>query len=305
MAFDFGTLKSITLSTTAGAGQSGAFVPQAGELLICTPSKCGTTLMQQIVQSLRTGGDMTFEEISLVIPFIELHHAYSNSDLGGPQPGCIRAFKTHRVKHWCPGGFRKECKYIYVIRNPVDVATSLYHFLEGWIFPRGAVTAEEFVNNVFLAAGEPREVCERPSTWHHLLSWYPKRNAPNMLFLFYEDLVQHKRESVKLVADFLGIPLDAALEAVVLQQSSKESMAANLSKYDDHPLKQNTNADAGLPQDAGSNAGKVRSAPKAQLSEATLAALEQRWVELMEPVTGCASYEAFRAHTNAELGRPF
>lgn len=51
--------------------------------------------------------------------------------------------------------------------------------------------------------------------------------------------------------------------------------------------------------------GKVRTAPKAALSEATRAALRQRWVELLEPATGCPTYEAFRRDTNAELGRPF
>ena len=63
--------------------------------------------------------------------------------------------------------------------------------------------------------------------------------------------VQHKSKCVRLVADFLGIPLNDALEEVVLQQTSKESMVANFSKYDDHPLKRNTNAAAGLPPDAG------------------------------------------------------
>lgn len=52
------------------------------------------------------------------------------------------------------------------------------------------VQAEEFVHGVYLAAGEPREKTERPSIWHHLLSWLPLRSKPNMLFLFYEDLVQ-------------------------------------------------------------------------------------------------------------------
>lgn len=51
--------------------------------------------------------------------------------------------------------------------------------------------------------------------------------------------------------------------------------------------------------------GKVRTAPKVQLSEATVAAIRQRWVDVLQPVTGCASYDAFRSHTNAELGRPF
>lgn len=46
------------------------------------------------------------------------------------------------------------------------------------------------MHGVYLAAGEPREKIERPSIWHHLLSWLPLRSKPNMLFLFYEDLVQ-------------------------------------------------------------------------------------------------------------------
>lgn len=67
---------------------------------------------------------MAFEEISLVIPFIELHHAYGYEDLDAPQPGCLRAFKTHRWQPLCAGGFRDDCKYIYVIRNPVEVRSA-------------------------------------------------------------------------------------------------------------------------------------------------------------------------------------
>lgn len=48
------------------------------------------------------------------------------------------------------------------------------------------VQVDDFVTRSFLAKGESGG----PSTPHHLLSWYPFRSAPNMLFLFYEDLVQ-------------------------------------------------------------------------------------------------------------------
>ena len=64
---------------------------------------------------------MSFEEISLVIPFIDVHQGYTNSDLDCDQPGCLRAYKTHQVKQWCPGGIRDDCKYIYVFRNPEEV----------------------------------------------------------------------------------------------------------------------------------------------------------------------------------------
>ena len=51
--------------------------------------------------------------------------------------------------------------------------------------------------------------------------------------------------------------------------------------------------------------GKVRSAPKVQLSEEAVVAITQRWVDDMEAATGCASYDDFRRRINAELGRPF
>lgn len=73
-------------------------------------------------------------------------------------------------------------------------------------------------------------------------------------------VVQHKRECVELLAAFLGIPLEGDLLEVALRQSSKEAMAAALSQYDDHPLKQRSNAASGLPPDAGR--GDVRSRPR-------------------------------------------
>ena len=52
------------------------------------------------------------------------------------------------------------------------------------------VQVEEFVEGVFLGAGSPRSKTDRPSIWHHLLSWYPERKSQNVLFLFYEDIVK-------------------------------------------------------------------------------------------------------------------
>ena len=51
--------------------------------------------------------------------------------------------------------------------------------------------------------------------------------------------------------------------------------------------------------------GKVRAAPKAQLSESTVAAIRRRWVDVLEAATGCATYGDFRKRINAVLGRPF
>ena len=84
----------------------------------------------QIVHMLRTRGDMNFDEISLVIPCIEMALDYGYSDLNADQGSMPRAFKTHFWYDHCPKG----AKYIYIIREPKDAAVSFYHFFEGWFF---------------------------------------------------------------------------------------------------------------------------------------------------------------------------
>ena len=47
------------------------FKPRSDDVLVVTPPKCGTTWMQQILHQLRSGGDMSFDEINDVVPFLE------------------------------------------------------------------------------------------------------------------------------------------------------------------------------------------------------------------------------------------
>ena len=48
------------------------FQTRPSDVIICSPLKCGMTWMQQITHQLRTGGDMQFDVIDDVVPWIEL-----------------------------------------------------------------------------------------------------------------------------------------------------------------------------------------------------------------------------------------
>jgi hypothetical protein len=87
--------------------------------LICTY----VNAFMQIVQSLRTGGDLAFEEISCVIPFIELAYDCGIENLDAPQPGCIRGFKTHTCLPL--SAMQEGTKCIYIARNPIHVRPHL------------------------------------------------------------------------------------------------------------------------------------------------------------------------------------
>lgn len=67
----------------------------------------------QIVHGLRSKGDMSFEEIGMVIPTIENAHDSGYTDLSEPQGHLPRVYKSHLWYRDCPKG---AGKYIYVIR---------------------------------------------------------------------------------------------------------------------------------------------------------------------------------------------
>ena len=114
----------------------------SSEVIITTSPKAGTTWLQQICHQLRAGppgGDMSFAEISEVIPWLELAHDQQQSTLA-PQPresetGGLRVWKSHAWEPHAPKG----CKYIVVVRDPHDVALSFFNFFRGWFFEPGEV----------------------------------------------------------------------------------------------------------------------------------------------------------------------
>jgi hypothetical protein len=96
--------------------------------VVITPfGKSGTTWTQQIVHCLRTRGDMDFDDISRVVPWIEISPALG-IDLDAEQKANPRAFKSHLAWSEIPLGFTlltKPSKHIAYnrINQPLMVNT--------------------------------------------------------------------------------------------------------------------------------------------------------------------------------------
>ena len=71
--------------------------------------------MQQIMHGLRSGGDMNFDEVDFVIPFIEFYYEYEHErELESSQPfEPPRLFRTHCLYDMAIKGFGK---HIVVVR---------------------------------------------------------------------------------------------------------------------------------------------------------------------------------------------
>jgi hypothetical protein len=147
-----------------------SYQAQPTDLFISPFAKCGTTWLQQIVHNLKTEGDLDFDDISRVVPWVETAHKLG-LDLYAPQRGAFRAFKSHLSWDDIPKGGR----YIVSFRDPKDALVSFYHFLDGWMWEAGTVSLAEFARSelvgiFYLANRGPG------SYWHHMVSWWEHRH---------------------------------------------------------------------------------------------------------------------------------
>ena len=224
-----------------------AFRPSSRDVIISPFPKSGTTWLQQIAHGLRTRGSMDFEEITDVTPWIEVAHGMG-WDLDAPQVAEPRIYKSHLSWHDIPKGGR----YIVSIRHPGDVEISRYRFFEGWVLEPGSVSLEDFVRSE-LERGE----LDKSGYWHHLISWWEQRHSPNVLLLCYEDMKEDLPSTVQRVASFLGIELDNDFLDIVVHQSTREFMLANISHFDEKNIRIRAEELAGVPPNG--NAAKVTS----------------------------------------------
>ncbi len=258
-----------------------SYQPDPTDIFISPYSKCGTTWMQQIVHGLRTSGSMAFDEITEVVPWLELAHDMG-WDVAAPQVDTPKAFKSHLRWDEIPKGGR----YINVVRDPEDAMISLFKFLEGWRFEAGCVSIEAFAD-YYLA---------RPDSdgyWGHITSWWRQRDNPDVLTLSFEGMKADLPGTVDAVADFMGLGPDPALRELAARQASFDFMKAHNRQFDDHLQRACRDAACGLPPDGVAtkvSTGNV-GAGKPVLSDEIRARMDAKWQDTMGAEFGLRSYQ--------------
>ena len=179
-----------------------SYRPRATDVVIAPFGKCGTTWLQQIFHTLRTGGDTDFDDISRVVPWIETAH-FVGVDLEAPQRGEPRGFKSHLSYGLVP----KPARYIVAVRDPKDALVSMFRFMDGWFIEPGTIAIEEFAEQWL--TDEIRD----GDYWSHLVSWWDQRDREDVLLLSYESMIKDAEQSIRRVADFCGLPLNDDLLA--------------------------------------------------------------------------------------------
>lgn len=263
-----------------------AFRPNPSDIIITPYAKCGTTWLQQIAHGLRTRGNMDFDEIEMVVPWLEI--AYDMGwDLYAPQTASPRLYKSHVSWHDIPKG----CRYICSFRHPYTAIVSFYRFFEGWLFEPGTISLEDLMRWRW-----PREKADRQGYWYHLNSWWEQRQNPKVLLLCYEDMLANPSATTQRIARFMEITLDDSLLDIVLRQSSREFMLAHQHQFDEHHLREIGGKRAGLPPPIHSNKVTPGASDDARykLSPALKQELDEIWREQVEPKFGFQNYEELR-----------
>ncbi len=194
------------------------FHPRPTDVLITTAPKAGTTWMQQILHQLRSGGDEGFESIFDVVPWIEFPNPRRSWQdrleefERLPDP---RIFKTHCTYEQTPGV--DTVRIVLTSRDPRDCCVSMYHHQMN-------LTDEARAEMNFPPPASFDEFFERwmefGAWYRNVASWWPHRNASNLLWLRYEDLIADPGAGIDRLLVFLGWRLAPEARARVLEYCS-------------------------------------------------------------------------------------
>ena len=257
------------------------FAPRPSDVIVTPWSKSGTTWLQQIAHGLRSGGDMDFDDISRLSPWIEVADALG-VDLDADQGWTPRIFKSHYSYAAVPKGAR----YIVAFREPHRVMVSYYRFYEGWLFESGTVSLDEYLApHLDRSSGK--------DYWSHMASWWARRGDPKVLLLSFELMHEDLEKTVRRVADFIGISADDGLISLVTRQSTLEFMLEHEHRFNDLMHRQRGAEVGAHPPGIGSTkvtAGEYNP-ERYELSSSVLAAMEHHWEEAMAEPFGIRSYD--------------
>ncbi|MCA1748193.1 MAG: sulfotransferase domain-containing protein [Sphingomonadales bacterium] len=285
-AEEFGALMQRMMTPGEGDEPLSPYDPRPDDVIIAPYGKCGTTWLQQTFHQLRTGGDMDFDDISRVVPWIETAPVH-RLDINADQRAEPRGFKSHLARYALPDGAR----YVVSFRNPKDAFVSMFRFMEGWFIEPGTVPMEDFYQGWI----EPGP--QGSNYWDHLLSWWGQRDSADTLLVTYEHMIEDPEAHVRMLAEFAGIDLDEDLLATALERSSLGFMLEHKDRFDDAIMRAASERRCDLPP--GSDSAKVRKGGvgghKAELPPAIGAAIDEKWAVRVFPETGFATYEEFDA----------
>lgn len=203
------------------------YTPSASDVFVATFAKSGTNWMMQIAQQIAWRGAADFDHIHQMVPWPESPGpgpvGLLKSQSLAASPTGLRVIKTHLETDFVP--YDERATYLTVVRDPKEVVVSAYHFLGGILNVLTHVDMDTWYD-VFM---EPEGLMRAWAV--HTASYWEWRQRPNVLVVSYNALKQAPRENIELVATRMGVTLEDAELARVVERASFPYMKANESQF--------------------------------------------------------------------------
>ena len=241
------------------------------DIFVCSYPKSGTTWTQNLVcRSLAAKIGMVLPDdwhLSQSAPFYEVNQYWKNHEedpsrrrVAAKRPlevdnVTFRVFNTHLRPHQLP----PNAKCIYVMRDPLDVLTSLYYHLANMDEADGGYT------------GTPQALCAEFQTgtvvygkWQdHMEAWLGGKNndgsGSEILLLHYEDMKTNLDEEATKLARFLGVQEEALARVVdnAVPHCTFAAMRTERWRYTPVTVQWKKNKSTGKPYDDFVRAGRI------------------------------------------------
>ncbi|NER80722.1 MAG: sulfotransferase domain-containing protein [Leptolyngbya sp. SIO1D8] len=205
----FMTEEQLQICTTASTRPGDVFLityPKAGSAWLAEITRCIAQPNSTGEKSLLGGAMLLFE----------MANQEQLEALSSP-----RYMSTHLPFALVPRSNEHKVKYIYLARNPKDVAVSFFHFMRSTPVFDFNGQWEEFLT-FFMKGNLPGG-----SYFDHILEWWLHKDDENLLFLKYEDLKRDLKGQVKIIAEFLGFKFSDEEAKTVAEKCTFQAMKSN------------------------------------------------------------------------------
>ncbi|HPF02239.1 MAG TPA: sulfotransferase domain-containing protein [Bacteroidales bacterium] len=192
------------------------FGQKDSDIYVVSYPKSGTTLMQMIIYQLTSDGDMNFNHIYDVSPWLRFA---ARKNLTVKCDAKRRIIKSHDDYDFLKD-IRKG-KFIFVIRDCFDALHS--YFIHTIDYEGPVISWEEFWQ------------MELPAWTTYISEWLINRNHLDILYVNYENLITRKKDEIEKIARFIEIDLDDILMDRVLDRTSFQFMKKNETKFGEQP----------------------------------------------------------------------
>jgi len=260
------------------------------DIIVATFAKTGTTLVTWICHLLRTGADIDFDSMETlyeVVPWPLLSWDIGYDPNAQGNHFVPRIFKSHLRM----ASIYRGCRYIVTVRDPAKVTISFYNFLLAKQVPLALSMKDvsSFLMNTPFVQGREG----RASLWEYYQDYHLLKDCPSVLIVVYEDLVAHREQSVRRIADFMGLgPVPANVMTQVLAMSTKEFMAQHVALFDEPYERAKKLGRVGDLSQLAPGAKVVVETHPQTFNEEALHFLQTRWNVSMKPL-GYDSYKDF------------